>query len=104
MITQGPAKTTTAPRSDPAHRETLSSCPLCAAATDGAFCRSSRHSGDGTIMTPGREAMKIILLVAAMALTLGIGSACQPISTYVASHKTTYVFPRGGGGGGGNGG
>jgi hypothetical protein len=41
-----------------------------------------------------------MLLVAAMALTLGIGSACAPIAAYEASHPP-YRFPGGGGGGGG---
>ena len=49
--------------------------------------------------------MKIgLVLGAIVALTLGLGSACAPIGTYVASHRTNYVFPGGGGGGGGNGG
>ena len=53
-----------------------------------------------------REAMRIMLILgAAVTLALGLGSACAPIGTYVASHRTNYVFPRGGGGsGGGNGG
>ena len=46
--------------------------------------------------------MKIVLVLGAIvALTLGLCSACAPIETYVASHRTNYVFPRGGGGGGG---
>ena len=55
---------------------------------------------------PEREAMRIMLILgAAVALALGLCSACAPIDTYVASHRTNYVFPRsGGGGGGGNGG
>ena len=46
--------------------------------------------------------MKIVLVLGAIvALTLGLCSACAPIENYVASHRTNYVFPRGGGGGGG---
>jgi len=50
--------------------------------------------------------MRIMLILgAAVSLALGLGSACAPIGTYVASHRTNYVFPGGGGGrGGGNGG
>jgi hypothetical protein len=49
--------------------------------------------------------MKIMrVLGAAVALALGLCSACAPIGPYVASHRTNYVFPRGGGSGGGNGG
>jgi hypothetical protein len=53
---------------------------------------------------PEREAMRIMLVLgAAVALALGLCSACAPIGTYVASHWTNYVFPRGGGGGGNGG-
>ena len=49
--------------------------------------------------------MKIMLVLGAtLALTLSLGSACTPIATYVANHRTNYVFPRSGSmGGGGNG-
>jgi hypothetical protein len=46
--------------------------------------------------------MKIMLVRgAAVVVALGLCAACAPIGTYVVSHKTDYVFPRGGGGGGG---
>jgi len=46
--------------------------------------------------------MKIMLIRgAAVVVALGLCAACAPIGSYVASHKTDYVFPRGGGGGGG---
>jgi len=49
--------------------------------------------------------MKIMLIRgAAVVVALGLCAACAPTGTYVASHKTDYVFPRGGGGGGGGGG
>jgi hypothetical protein len=51
---------------------------------------------------PEREPMKIMLVRgAAVVVALGLCAACAPIGTYVVSHKTDYVFPRGGGGGGG---
>jgi hypothetical protein len=83
-------------RSEVLHR------PEGAATARLARAAQARDNSLHALPRPEREPMKIMLIRgAAVVVALGLCAACAPIGSYVASHKTDYVFPRGGGGGGG---